>query len=639
MQLATLPTAGVIRRTFAGVATAAVVLLAACGGDDPDNGPVGPNLPGDPPSNPQFRQAAFVFDVNLRRGTVRVTPPDVTLDLSKASLRNGRFPTKVNQGPDFSILGRDAIEISTNGLFASPSGAITPDFRRIYFNVQINNLLPGIDLTTATFPTPPAGQVGVMLIPYETVVTTTSGGTGTEDGNVVVVELPSGGVVLPSIDWNGGASNDTPTFPALPGAGGDPYSFFNDTQCAGTPPAGQVSDCYRYETFGEISGGAISGARRVGFDIESEVQEFRVRMLAVADLRPSGAGATGTVAGQVTSPQRGALAGVTVALQGVAATTTTDASGNYTFANVGLGTRSVTLSTFPAGCSAAGSTPANGSTVAVVGGGTATLDYSIVCSAAAGTINGTVNRTGAGTQSLAGISFVIDPSAAGAANATGTVSGSGATVTFSAATEVGLGVGAGDGSITLGNLPGGCTAPAPAPYTGLTVGGTLAVTISVACDAPPPPPARYAYSSRWANQTATSVDLIITFDPSGFDDPAIAGPDGFSSLQAITNLSGNAAARLTAVTPIATGPFAVPSYNAGAFPPNLAWLTTNAASNSFASIDVATFRFTIAAGAPGTVSTSTTLQSVGTLGGDEFTLIESGAGDNLDITEATLTLP
>ncbi len=635
MQLVSLPTRGALRRAFAAVGVTAVTALAACGGGD--SGPNAPPvLPPDGGQNPTFRKAAFIFDVNLRKGTVKVTPPEVKLDLNIIKLGQGTVGKDIND-PDYSILSSDVIEISTSNFFASASGAIAPNRVRVFFDVQVQNRLPGIELITPTFPEAPAGQVGLLLFPYAITPTTTTGGVGTENGNEVVVELPSRGEAVASVDWNGSAGPDQPTFPALPGLGGDPFNFFNDASCTATLAPGTSSDCFRYETFGVIPGGGLSGARRVGFDIDATLAEFRVRMIAAADLRATGPGSTGTVNGTVTSPQRGALEGVTVTLQGVATPVVTNAAGQYSFANVGLGVRTVTLSTLPVGCGPA-SVPANGSSVTVVGGGTATLDYSVTCAAATGTINGTVNRTGTGTQSLAGISFTIDPDAVGANNSTGTVTGAGASVTFSAATEIGTGAGAGAGAITLGNLPANCTAPASTPYAGLTLGGSLAVTISVNCDTPPPV-LRYRYNSRWTTPAAGSVDMIVSFDPSGFNDPNVngAGPDGFASISSVVVLTGPAAARLTAITPLATGAWATPTVNPQL--PTFAWLTNTTAGDRFALEDVATFRFTIGAGAAGTVTTATTISAVGNTGADEYTFVTSGAGQNLDITEATVTLP
>lgn len=637
MQLVPLPTRGAVRRAFAAIAATTVTLLAACsGGDGGSNEP--PVLPPDGGQNPTFRKAAFIFDVNLRKGTVRVSPPEAKLDLSVVKLGQGTANNQADD-PSYSILSNDVIEISTSNFFASTAGAIAPNRVRVFFDVQVQNRLPGIELITPTFPEAPAGQVGLLLFPYAINPTTTSGGVGSENGNVVVVELPSRGEAVPSPDWNGSGAPDAPAFPALPGAGGEPFNFFNDASCTATPAPGTSSDCFRYETFGVISGGGLSGARRVGFDLDATLAEFRVRMIAAADLRATGPGSTGTVNGTVTSPQRGALAGVTVTLQGVATPVITNASGQYEFTNVGLGVRTVTLSTLPAGCGPA-STPANGSSVTVVGGGTATLDYAVTCSVPSGTINGTVNRTGTGTQSLAGLSFTVDPDAVGAGNSTGTVTGAGATVTFSAATEIGTGAGAGAGAITLGNLPANCTAPAPTPYSGLTLGGSLAVTISVNCDTPPPV-LRYVYGSRWTAPAGGTVDLIVSFDPSGFNDPNIngAGPDNFGGASGVVTLNG-LGGRLTAVTPVATGPFGTATLNSAPFPPTFAWLANSTDVNGFTTNqDVATFRFTIGGTGAATIVTQSTLSEVSTPLGDTFTLVTSGASQNLDIVEATLVLP
>src|SRR5262245_24934734 len=128
MQFPILPHRGAARRSIAGLMTAVMLGLAACG--DGDDLGAGPNLPDDPDPNPQFEQAAFVFDVNVRKGTVKVTEPKLKLDASVAALGRGtynRLNAKVVERPRFSILSSDAISVSTSNFFASQVGAIAPN--------------------------------------------------------------------------------------------------------------------------------------------------------------------------------------------------------------------------------------------------------------------------------------------------------------------------------------------------------------------------------------------------------------------------------------------------------------------------------------------------------------------------------
>jgi hypothetical protein len=620
-----------MRRAATGVALSAMVALAACGGSD-DASPVTPNLPDDPSTDPTFRNAAFVFDVNLRKGTVNVKAPEVKLNPSIAKLGNGVIGRQTPEQPLASILSNDVISITTSNFFASTVGAINPNEVRVLFDVQVQNILPGIELITPTFPQAPAGQAGLILFPFSVNVTTTTGGVGTENGNEVIVELPSRGEVRPNVYWNGSATPDRPTFPTLPAAGGDPFSFFNDAACTGTPAPNSESDCYRYETFGPIGPGAISAARTVGFDITATVGEFRARLIAAADLRASGAAATGALDVNVTSPERGALQGVTVSVTGVATPVLTNAAGLAQFPTLGLGARTVALSTLPAGCTTPASQPAT-----ILGGQTATVNFSVTCTALAGTVSGTITRAGAGTQNLAGVTVTIDPAAAGLANVTATSTGGPATAAYTANVPLGTGAGAGAGAVTLSNLPSGCAAPAAGAYTGLTSGGTQTVSFTVTCDAPA---ARDEFTSTWGAIAAGQVDLTITFNPAGFDNPEFPGVDQVGAVQAITTLTGSGVARLTAVTAFAPAGtiFATPTINFVA--PSVAWVTNTTAPGGLQALGpVAGLRFTVGAGAAGTVTTSTNVQEIATPLGDAYTYTFSGAGQNINVNEATLTIP
>jgi hypothetical protein len=409
------------------------------------------------------------------------------------------------------------------------------------------------------------------------------------------------------------------------------------------------SDCFRYETFGVLQPAVLSGVRRIGFDIDASVGQFRVFVLAAADLQPATV-QTGTITGTITGDDgRGPLANVEVVISG-RPPILTNASGVYTDNAVpapGSRTVTVTAATLPAFCQppqAPGTlTPANGQSVFLNASATVTQNYSVDCAPPpplVGTVNGTLTRTGSGTQSLAGITFSINPDAVGPPTVNGTVSGGPATATYTAQVQVGAGAGAGSGVVTLGNIPGGCTAPAPGTYSGLTDGGTQTVDFSVQCDAPP---ARYVFRNSWGPVTAGTVDLTISFDPTGFNDPLIngAGPDGFSGMGALITLTGPAAGRLTAVTGQGVAPFAQQSLNATL--PSVAFVAATTAGDVFTLASVEVLRFTVAAGAPGSVTTVTstggTSLEISTSTADTFTLIFSGPGQNIDIIEGTLNLP
>ncbi len=634
MQSIPLPYRGASRHAFAGIALAVVVGLTACSSGD--NLDPGPNVPENPGSNPSLREASFIFDVNLKAKTVKVTGPSRTV--TAADLAVGKSPINASiVGPDFSILSNDAITLATSNFFASDPGAITPNKIRVYFDVQIQNKLAGINLATPNFPTPPAGQTGVLLFPYSTNVTTTSGGVGSEGGNTVVVELPSRGEVQPSVDWNGDGAPDNPSFPNAPGAGGEPHNFFNDASCTVAPTPGNVSDCFRYENFGTIAAGGLSSSRRVGFDIDASVGEFRARLIVAADLAPASGPVSGSVSGTVTSPERGPLSGVTVTLQGVATPQITDASGNYSFTSVGVGARTVTLSTLPSGCTTI--TPSNGQSVNVTGGGASTQNYSVTCTAQTGTINGTITRSGAGAVAdLRTTTLSIDPDAVGPANVLATANGgAAAAATYTATVAIGTGLGAGSGTVTITAVPSDCTIPAAGTYSGLTSGGTQTVNFTVTCTAPPPPAARYVYKSTWGTPSGGTVDLAISFDPSGFNDPAPelngAGADAIGGAQALTQLSGTNVARLTAVSAVATANFG--SATLGGSLPITSWLANTTVAGGFTTLqEIARLRYTIGGSGAASIGTTTTLSEVSTPNGDPFNLIFSGAGQNIDVIEA-----
>jgi hypothetical protein len=416
----------------------------------------------------------FVFDVNVPLGTVVVQAPQ---------LEGVRLEAGQAGSPSRSIVGSDVIGLVVSNYYASPPGAVQPNRIRVQFDVQVLNKLIGYDLDTPTFPDPPAGAIGLLLIPYSNVITTTTGGVGVPGDGTVIVGTPANGLVLPSVDWNGHATPDRPSFPAAPGAGGLPHNFFNDASCSAVPDGETASDCFRYEIYGVLPAGTLSAPRRVGFDLDASVGQFRAMLLAVADLRPSPGATTGAVTGTIVSPQRGPLPGLRVDIQGVGGYGLTDATGTYLVSGVGGGARSVTVSGFPAGCDPASLTPANGTTVTAPSGGTSTLDFTVTCTAVYGSVTGTVVRAGSGTQSLAGLEVIVQPAAAGTAAATAPVLGTAPdTVSFSAVVQVGLGSGAGEGTVSLGNLPVGCVPPPPAAYSGLVPGGSVEVGFTVQCD-------------------------------------------------------------------------------------------------------------------------------------------------------------
>jgi hypothetical protein len=180
-------------RTAALVTVTAALALAGCRSDRTG---VDPQLPGNPSSNPQFRSTAFIVDVNTRTKKVRITPPTASTPTPNvntgAAVGSPSYSAAALDipGPLFSIVAGDVVDLSTSGFVASAVGAFQPGKVRVQFDVFITNRLAGVELITSTFPAPPAGTSGVVLFPYETVVTTTSGGTSTGGDGTEIIMVP-----------------------------------------------------------------------------------------------------------------------------------------------------------------------------------------------------------------------------------------------------------------------------------------------------------------------------------------------------------------------------------------------------------------------------------------------------------------
>src|SRR5262245_50467876 len=365
------------RRT-ATLATTAVMLAAAACSHDSGVG-TQPQLPGTPPIPPQYRGAAFIMDVSTLNKSVRITGPATGIAGPSSNLLNfSKTPGDVGK-PNESLLGADVIDMTATNFVAGTLGAVQPNKILITFDLTINNRLPGIQLITPTFPTPPAGVTGVLLFPFEIAVVTTSGGVST-NGNEVIVQSPRYGAVTPSTDWAGAE-----------------FNFFNDAGCTATS-----NDCFRYENFGTIAPLGASLVGHVGFLIDPTVGDFRVRMIAAADLQATTTPAPGTISGAVTSPQIGAITGATVNASG-GFTGTTGAGGAYSIANVATGSRTVTVANLPAGCT----TPA-AQTVTVTSGGTATANFSVACTVPTGTVSGVITSSLGGAP-LTGVQVTVTP--------------------------------------------------------------------------------------------------------------------------------------------------------------------------------------------------------------------------------------
>lgn len=230
---------------------ASVLLLAACAGS------------GTPPVTPvedplaYLRPQAFSIEADLSDGTISVTPPTGNLPAGQPG---------PNEPPLEVVLG-DAVDISANALYWSAVGAYTPGRRRIALDLAIANRLPDAPLVSPLSPTPPAE--GVVVFPLDYLVLSRSSGSWSGDNAGSVTPTAP---VAASPDWDGDGA-------AMSGA---PFDF-----PAGTPCQGTIERCRRWEQFtAPLPAQSSSGTRRVGFDVESSVRRFRVRVLVLARTGP-----------------------------------------------------------------------------------------------------------------------------------------------------------------------------------------------------------------------------------------------------------------------------------------------------------------------------------------------------------------
>lgn len=249
---------------------------------------VRPLIPPEPPDNPAIRAAAWTADVDREARTVRIRGAARGLNASDLALLAESFD--VGPGtPELSILAGDVVDVMAlpGSLRFSAVGEFTPGLVRVTFDVAIRNRIPSVSVVTPTFPTPPPGTLGILLIPIETVVTETPGNVSA-DGNAVTVELPNQGEVAPSVDFDGA-----------------PLNFFNDSACGP-----QDNDCYRYELFpAPLLGGGMTIFQTIGFDVEPTVSTFRARLLLAGDVEQSPVNVWGvwtdTLGAQISTAQVG----------------------------------------------------------------------------------------------------------------------------------------------------------------------------------------------------------------------------------------------------------------------------------------------------------------------------------------------
>ncbi|MDQ8167319.1 MAG: carboxypeptidase-like regulatory domain-containing protein [Gemmatimonadota bacterium] len=563
-----------VRRAAALTTAATMVALAACSSDKAGSLPAAV-LPANPAIPAQYRGAAFVFNVSATKKTVSVTAPTATIrnPIAAASLN-------LNAGPNYSLLGADVIDLSTSNFQASAVGAVLPGKVRITFDVTINNRLSGIRLITPTFPTPPAGVTGVQAFPFEISVTTTAGSVGQgSTTNEIVVTSPRFGAVVPSTNWDGNSHN-----------------FFNDAGCPST-----ATDCFRYESFGQIEPSSSSSTQQVGFDIEPTVGDFRVKVLLAADLENGTPPAPGSVSGTVTTPAGVSLAGATVNVSG-GFSGTVGAGGAYTVASVTTGTKTVSVTNLPSYCVA----PASQS-VTVSSAAASTANFTVACTIPTGSIAGTVTSSLGG--GIANVSITATPTGGSATAAVTTAATTGA---FSITTPALVS----GGVLTLTNVPSNCTNPGPTAYTGLTTTGLSGISIVLTCTPPPP---EYPVSLTWGaittgGPTGRQVELTVSWAAQTQQVVGLAGAIGVGANLAYASRTFTSSFDFGAANFTGSGTAGSSlSFAYGAVSPAFETGT----------FDVIKFKFNIAAGFSGSITPTLTLSEATRQGATPTNILSS----------------
>lgn len=247
----------------------------------------------------------------------------------------------------------------------------------------------------------------------------------------------------------------------------------------------------------------------------------------------NGGTSSGTVQGRVTRVSDGSgigFARVVVQPAGAAALSpaTTAPDGAYTASGVPIGSGAsagsgtLTVSDLPVGCTAPASQPYSG----LAANGSVTVNVAVTCATATtGTLTGRITRSTGGDA--AGVSVTVTPSGAAALAAVTTTS----TGTFTRSD-----VPAGNGTLALGGLPSGCTAPANPTYSGVTAGNTLTRDLVLTCVAGPH---TYPVTGTWGNITATGptgrqVTLTVNIDMGGAPGRSDVDGSGADPLAGIT---------------------------------------------------------------------------------------------------------
>jgi hypothetical protein len=137
---------------------------------------------------------------------------------------------------------------------------------------------------------------------------------------------------------------------------------------------------------------------------------------------------------------------------------------------VPVGGGSIALSSLPAMYNCTTPTPAP--YAGMTANGTLTVNIVVQCATAFGTVSGTITNSQGGT--IAGATLTVTPT--GGQALPSVISGTNGTYKVDSVWTPPA-----TGAVAVTGLPAGCTAPAPQPYSGLAVGGTVTVNFRVVC--------------------------------------------------------------------------------------------------------------------------------------------------------------
>jgi len=508
------------------------------------------------------------------------------------------------------LLGGDVIEIVTSNFQAGAVGAVEPGKVHVTFDMQIINKISGYELTTPTFPTPPSGVQGVQAFPFEISVTSTAGSVSSS-GNEVVVTSPRYGQVVPSSEWG-----------QLPLGDGNFHNFFNAGTCTATS-----SDCFRYEPFATIAQQGSSAPQRVGFMIDPTVGDFRAKIIIAADLRNVVIPARGKVGGTVTS-NIGPVNGATITVTG-GATATSDATGAYLTDSIASGpNKTVSISNLPSGCVAnQASFPAQ----TIPAAGTLTVNFAVTCQVPVGTVSGTITKS-YNSAAATGVKVVVTPTS-GAAMPEVTTGANGAYTVSNVPTFPTT------GTITLTNIPSGCTNPGPISYSGHSTSGTTKDIVLTCVE----PPFEYPVTGTWTvvngGPTGRQAQIVLAIDMgSAPGDLTIAGSNA-DPLAGITFQLGYDGTKLAYASRSLLSPDEFDLGVAGNSGVGTATATTSIAIGSGSGLtktgnfQLVRLTFNIASGVTGVVPVTTTVTEA--LATTSLTVITSKVTLNI----ATLNIP